>query len=248
MAESVLTAKQQRFADEYLIDMNASRAYKAAYPNIKNDDTARACGSRALACANIKEYIANKQAKIQEKLDIKVEDVLRKYWDLANSDPNDLVELRRACCRYCYGEEYGYQRTPQEYRDYEARYAKDIRDALKNDGEIYDFDPQGGIGYDPRKAPNLECPECFGEGVERPFFKDTRTLNPGALEAYAGVKVTRDGIEVKMASKERALEMVGKHLGMFVEKLDVKVTGSLADVLEEARKRAEEARKKVKDK
>jgi len=32
-----MTDKQQRFADEYLIDCNATRAYKAAYPNVKKD-------------------------------------------------------------------------------------------------------------------------------------------------------------------------------------------------------------------
>lgn len=30
-----LTAKQQRFCDEYLIDLNGTRAYKVAYPSVK---------------------------------------------------------------------------------------------------------------------------------------------------------------------------------------------------------------------
>ena len=29
-----MTEKQKIFADEYLIDLNATRAYRAAYPNI----------------------------------------------------------------------------------------------------------------------------------------------------------------------------------------------------------------------
>ena len=32
-----MTEKQKLFVDEYLIDLNATRAYKVAYPNIKND-------------------------------------------------------------------------------------------------------------------------------------------------------------------------------------------------------------------
>ena len=32
-----MTEKQKRFCDEYLIDCNATRAYKAVYKNIKND-------------------------------------------------------------------------------------------------------------------------------------------------------------------------------------------------------------------
>jgi phage terminase small subunit len=36
-----MTAKQRKFADEYLIDLNATRAYKTAYPNVKKDEAAR---------------------------------------------------------------------------------------------------------------------------------------------------------------------------------------------------------------
>ena len=32
-----MTEKQKRFCDEYLIDCNGTRAYKAAYPNVKKD-------------------------------------------------------------------------------------------------------------------------------------------------------------------------------------------------------------------
>lgn len=35
----MITEKQKIFADEYLIDLNATRAYKAAYPNIKKDES-----------------------------------------------------------------------------------------------------------------------------------------------------------------------------------------------------------------
>ena len=57
-----MTANQQKFCDEYLIDCNATRAYKVAYPRIKNDAVARANSSRLLTNANIKNYI-------QEQLD-----------------------------------------------------------------------------------------------------------------------------------------------------------------------------------
>ena len=59
-----LTAKQQKFCDEYLIDCNAGRAYKEAYPSIKSDETARANGSRLLTNANVKKYIDGQLEKI----------------------------------------------------------------------------------------------------------------------------------------------------------------------------------------
>ncbi len=52
-----MTAKQRKFVEEYVIDLNITRAYKAAYPHVKNDGTACACGSRLLKDANVEEYV-----------------------------------------------------------------------------------------------------------------------------------------------------------------------------------------------
>lgn len=43
-----LTDKQKLFADEYLIDLNATRAYRVAYPNTKKDETAASPGARMI--------------------------------------------------------------------------------------------------------------------------------------------------------------------------------------------------------
>ena len=52
-----MTEKQKIFSDEYLKDLNGTRAYKVAYPNVKKDETARANASRMLTNANVKTYI-----------------------------------------------------------------------------------------------------------------------------------------------------------------------------------------------
>ena len=54
-----MTKKQKIFADEYLIDLNATRAYKVAYPRVKNDEVARANGSRLLTNANVAATLKN---------------------------------------------------------------------------------------------------------------------------------------------------------------------------------------------
>lgn len=53
-----MTEKQKIFADEYLIDLNATRAYKVAYPNVKNDAVAAAAAARLLRNVKVKNYIA----------------------------------------------------------------------------------------------------------------------------------------------------------------------------------------------
>lgn len=62
-----MTDKQRKFCDEYLIDTNATRAYKAAYPHVKSEDAARACASRLLTNANIKAYIDEQLEKISSE-------------------------------------------------------------------------------------------------------------------------------------------------------------------------------------
>ena len=43
-----LTENQKKFCDEYLIDCNATRAYKAVYKTCKKDETASVCSSKLL--------------------------------------------------------------------------------------------------------------------------------------------------------------------------------------------------------
>lgn len=65
--ENGMTEKQKIFADEYIICLNATRAYKKAYPNVKKDEVARANGSRLLTNANIKAYIDGQLEKLQSE-------------------------------------------------------------------------------------------------------------------------------------------------------------------------------------
>lgn len=52
-----MTNRQKRFCDEYLVDLNGTRAYKTAYPSVKSDKAAGACAARLLGNASIREYI-----------------------------------------------------------------------------------------------------------------------------------------------------------------------------------------------
>lgn len=62
-----MTDKQKRFCDEYLIDCNATRAYKAAYPFIKSDESARRSGSRLLTNVDVKTYLEEQMEKLRSE-------------------------------------------------------------------------------------------------------------------------------------------------------------------------------------
>ena len=59
-----LTEKQKLFVDEYLIDLNATRAYRDIYPNCKKDSSADAAARKLLGNTRIQEYIKQQLEKI----------------------------------------------------------------------------------------------------------------------------------------------------------------------------------------
>ena len=71
-----MTDRQRKFADEYLIDCNATRAYKAAYPNVKKDGTAGAAGARLLKNVKVAEYVAEKLAEISSRKTADAQEVM----------------------------------------------------------------------------------------------------------------------------------------------------------------------------
>ena len=56
----------------------------------------------------------------------------------------------------------------------------------------------------------------------RVIIKNFDELSSEQKACISGVKETKHGIEVTFYNKEKALEMLGRHLGMFTEKLEVK--------------------------
>ena len=62
-----MTEKQKRFCDEYLIDCNATRAYKAVYRNIKSDVVAATNGGRLLRHAEVQKYISDQMEELHSE-------------------------------------------------------------------------------------------------------------------------------------------------------------------------------------
>lgn len=71
-----LTEKQMFFAEEYLIDLNATRAYKQVYKSCKKDETASVNASKLLRNTNIQNYIKEKLENKHNKKIASVNEVL----------------------------------------------------------------------------------------------------------------------------------------------------------------------------
>lgn len=213
-----LTAKRKLFVKEYLIDLNATRAYKAA-GYVAKGNAAEVNASRLLSNAKV-------QASIQEAIDersarteITQDMVLQRWWAIATADPNELTTLRRRCCRYCFGTDHAFQWTDIE--EYEKAVHREIQAAQAEDREPMPLTDEGGYGFDSAIKPHPKCPKCKGEGLLDIHFADTNDVSPAAKMLYAGVKQTTAGIEIKTHDQLKALEIVTKHLGMLRDKVEL---------------------------
>lgn len=208
-----LTPKQARFVDEYLVDLNATQAaIRAGYSSHRTG----VIGHENLKKPEIAAAISERMKAREERTEITQDMVLRHWWELANADVNELIQYRRTCCRHCHGVDHAYQWID------EAEYDRACLSAELNakDGQAPLVPTyEGGYGFVQTADPHKDCPKCNGEGVGQIFAADTRKLKGGARQLYDGVKQTKEGFEVKLRDRDKALENVARHLGMFKDSL-----------------------------
>lgn len=164
-----MTEKQKIFADEYLIDLNATRAYRKAYPSVKRDETAAQAGSRMLRNVKVAAYIQERMQERQKRTEITQDRVLQELAAIAFAKATDYAEVKDECVK----------------------------------------------------------------------IKDTKDLDEQQIRAIAGIKEGKFGIELKLNDKEKALELLGRHLGMFKDRVEVsgleEEKKKLGDILEQLR-------------
>ena len=150
-----MTEKQKIFADEYLIDLNATRAYRVAYPSVKKDEAAAVNGSKLLRNTKVQEYISERMQERQQRTEVTQDMVVKELAAIAFARATDYVEIRS----------------------------------------------------------NGVCSTVV--------IKPTTNLSDRQIRAIAGIKEGANGIEIKLNDKEKALELLGRHLGMWNDKIKV---------------------------
>lgn len=169
-----MTDAQKRFCDEYLVDLNATRAYKVAYPKFKKDETANAAASRMLRNVKIQEYISEKQKEIEQRTEITQDMVIKELAAIAFSKASDYAKLKK----------------------------------MKRNVPI--FNGEDIVGYKEEEYTGIE-------------FTPTDELTEEQKKALSGIKEGKFGIQVDSCDKVKALELLGRHLGIFNDKINVNI-------------------------
>ncbi len=228
-SELAVAELDARFVGEYLIDLNASAAARRV--GITGTATRIATwGYRMMQRPEIRAAIERANAERMAAVKIEANEVLRSIHDTAFADPNEIMQVRRGCCRHCHGIEGKYQYVDQRELD-RAKHAFEVSD----EGLLEVFE-HGGLGFDAKLDPNPECAACGGVGGVYVHVNDTRYLSPAARSLYAGAKQTKDGIEVKLHPQDKARELLMRHLGLLNDKLKID-TSDLDERILRARKR-----------
>jgi phage terminase small subunit len=167
-----LTPKQKRFADEYLVDLNATQAsIRAGY----NKKTARSIGAENLTKPDIQEYLQKCQSAREQRTEITQDRVIKELAAIGFANITN--------------------------------YAQVIR---QDDSTLVEIVP-------------------------------TDELTEDQKSAVSSIKGTQFGIEIKLNDKIRALELLGKHLGVFDGKFTNPDNGLMAEYVRLLKKRDENA-------
>ena len=223
-----LTEKQEKFAQAVGVEgVSQSEAYRRVYSagNMKEKaiwiEACRVAKTPSVA-ARIAELKAERAERVSTATAFDVRKLLETYIAIAFVDPNELTQVRIGACRHCWGVGHEYHWRAHEYeqalREWEAR-PNGAMPAIA-----------GGLGYRATAEPNPDCPQCDGEGVTRLRVLDTTKLSEGARMLYQGVQQTREGVKILFASKDKALEQIGRIIGAYDDKLRIDLQGKVASM------------------
>lgn len=81
-----LTPRQERFVDEYLIDLNATQAARRAGYSDTSAKSLTVQATRLLAMASVREAVASRKRVVQERLHVSAEDITLQAWRIASNE------------------------------------------------------------------------------------------------------------------------------------------------------------------
>ena len=169
-----LNAKQKRFCEEYIIDLNGTQgAIRAGY----SADTANEQAARLLAKVSSQECIQQLKEARSKRTEITADRVLQELAIVGLARIDDFAKVERT--------------THTEV-----------------------------LGTDNEGKPIISTHSYKTVNVF-----ETDYVDANKIPAIASIKQTKEGIELKTHDKIKALELIGRHLGMWNDKLDLSTKG-----------------------
>ncbi|MBQ7775290.1 MAG: terminase small subunit [Lachnospiraceae bacterium] len=171
-----LTKSQKKFVNEYLKDLNATRAYKTAYPSVKRNETAAAAGARMLRNVKVQEEIEKRIKDREKRTEITQDMVIKELAAIAFSNASNFAKV------------------------------------IERQAVIVTEDGNRTLIFDDKGKPLM---------IKDVELALTDELTEEQQKAISSIKHGKHGIEVSTCDKVRALELLGRHLGMFKDKVEV---------------------------
>jgi hypothetical protein len=199
-----LTPKQQRFVQEYLIDLNATQAaIRAGY----SERTAASIGAENLIKPEIAQAVEAAQSKLAAKAEITQSQILEEIDRLALSDTGDLFDMDGDTLRMKPMKEWPLaarraisaikiRRYPEKLPPITEEQFQRLEDIAS--GKAYDFEISRAL-----------LPE--DQAFMKSLVADLRAVYWQQYEI----------LEIKLWDKNSALEKAGRHRGMFGESLTI---------------------------
>lgn len=189
-----LSKKQEFFCKEYLVDLNATQAYKRAGYSVKSDNIAAVEASKLLRNPKVEDRIKELMEKRSQRTEVTADKVMAELAAIAFAKGSD--------------------------------FAKVVDEPIISHGK-YVIDPDTG------KVKTYKTVEVIS----------TDKLPEEKKKAISGIKEGKYGVEVATCDKVKALELLGRHLGMFKDK--VEVSGNINNPYENLT--TEELKKMIRD-
>lgn len=206
-----LTPQQERFAQLCVTLVNYSAAYRQAY-NVKDATKFTTVANEASRLANDPE-IAARIRQLQDEAAARsavptLAARIQELREMEQADPRQICGMRWVCCRFCHGVDHHYQWLD----DLEYAQACDI--AIKAKQPLPDM--SGGFGYNGIAPPAVDCPRCWGIGVQQPYVNDITKLTGPAVRLYKGIKIKGNGdIEILLHDQMQARDMLNRIMGAY---------------------------------
>jgi phage terminase small subunit len=180
-----LTDKQEAFCQEYLVDLNATKAaIKAGY----SERSASVLAVKLMNKPQVQERIQELQQKRAARTEVSADRVVEELKVIAFSKVTDFLEVREV------ERSIGLKKkTPIEE----------------------DFDDED----------DEEEPLTVKYNSVSVF--QTSEMNQAAIPAIAAIKEGKNGIELKLHDKTKALELLARHLGMLKDNLNLNADDEL---------------------